>query len=460
MTRAFFLLFTVLCLTCAGVSCVGSDDTADRRHEFGLPDTLRVATLYSPGSFFYYKEMTMGYDYDLIKKFTDDKQIALDLSIAPSLSAAVALLDSGKVDLIAYEVPITSQYRAHVVPCGIENITSQVLVQPKTSGKNRITDVTQLVGREVYVERDSKYHQRLVNLNEELGGGIVIRHVDRDTLITEELIAMVSRGEIPLTIVDSDVARINKTYYPDLDITLPVSFSQRSAWGVGLDHQWLADSINEWLAGATPQKARMSLLKRYFELSKASPAKMAMDFSAGRMSAYDDIFKREAASIGWDWRLLSSMGFVESRYDTTQVSWAGARGIMQLMPATAAAFGLSADSITNPEANIRAAVKVLKSLDRTFSRRVPDPAERRKFVVAGFNSGVAHILDAIALAEKYGYNPQVWDGSVAEALMLKTKPEYYNDPVVKYGYFHASQTYDYVRSVYRCYAKAQAQVKR
>ncbi|MDE7411766.1 MAG: transglycosylase SLT domain-containing protein [Paramuribaculum sp.] len=452
------LLVAVWCL--AAVSCHKSgDSSADAACAYGLPDTLRVVTLYSPGSFFYYKEMEMGYDYDLIKKFTADKHIVLDLKIAPSLSAAVAMLDSGKVDLVAYEVPVTSQYKAHVIHCGVENITTQVLVQPKTSRKNRISDVTQLVGREVYVERDSKYHHRLINLNEELGGGVIICNVDRDTLITEDLIAMVSRGEIPLTIVDSDIARINKTYYSDLDITLPVSFPQRSAWGVSPHKAWLADSIDGWFAEATPQKARLSLLKRYFELSKASPAQVVMDFSAGRMSAYDDIFKRHAASIDWDWRLLSAMGFVESRYDTTQVSWAGAKGIMQLMPRTAQAFGLTPENITHPDDNILAATKVLASLDKSLSRRVPDPVERQKFVVAGFNSGLAHILDAIALAEKYGYNPQVWDGAVAEALLLKSNPEYYNDPVVKYGYFRASQTYDYVRSVYRCYAKAKSQVK-
>ena len=79
--------------------------------------------------------------------------------------------------------------------------------------------MTQLVGRKVYVEKDSKYHHRMTNLNEELGGGIEVVPIDRDTLITEDLIDMVSRKEIPLTVVDSDIARLNKTYYRDLDIT-------------------------------------------------------------------------------------------------------------------------------------------------------------------------------------------------------------------------------------------------
>ncbi len=119
------------------------------------------------------------------------------------------MLDSGKVDLIAYEVPITEHYRQYVLPCGPENITTQVLVQPKVSKQPAVKDVTELVGKEVYVEKDSKYLRRLRNLNDELGGGIIIREVDADSLITEDLIEMVSDGKIPLTVVDSDIARLN-----------------------------------------------------------------------------------------------------------------------------------------------------------------------------------------------------------------------------------------------------------
>ena len=158
----------------------------------------------------------MGYDYELVTTMAADKGISIKLEIASSLSRAIEMLDSGKVDLIAYEVPVTAEYKEKVVACGPENITRQVLVQPKRGDVELITDVTDLVGKDVYVEADSKYEARIENLNEELGGGIRIHPVDKDTMITEDLIAMVSNGQIPLTIVDSDIARINKTYYNDL----------------------------------------------------------------------------------------------------------------------------------------------------------------------------------------------------------------------------------------------------
>ncbi len=443
---------------CGGRASVDSDSVSTADTLRPLPDTLRVGTLYSPTSFFIYRETEMGYDYDLVSRFAADKGIAIKLEVASSLAGVVQMLDSGLIDLIAYEVPVTAEYLEHVLPCGIENVTSQVLVQPKKSTAERITDVTQLVGKEVYVEENSKYHHRLLNLNDELGGGIVIKPINRDTLITEDLIAMVSAGEIPLTVVDSDIARLNKTYYNDLDITLDISFAQRSAWGVAPENSWLADTINAWSHQAKPRQAQAALLKRYYEMSKVTPGVYTIDFSKGRMSPFDGLFRRHAASIGWDWRLLSSMGFAESRYDSTQVSWAGARGMMQLMPATARAYGLSLEEMVGNEASVSTAAKVIRSLDRSLARYVTNAEERKKFVIAAYNSGLAHILDAIALADKLGYDSQVWDGVVSDVLLLKSKPEYYNDPVCKYGYFRGRQTYDYVKTVYACYDKAKRQV--
>ncbi len=463
-TVAIGLLLTALAGALAACGSRGSTGgsvatatvQADSVHAF--PDTLRVATLYSPTSFFIYREETMGYDYDLVSRLVADKGISMQLEVAPNLSSAIAMLDSGKVDLIAYEVPVTGEYREHVLPCGIESITHQVLVQPKNSKEGLITDVTQLVGREVYVEKESKYHHRLINLNEELGGGISIHPIARDTLITEDLIAMVSSGEIPLTVVDSDIARINKTYYNDLDITLEVSFPQRAAWGVSPSMPWLADSIDAWISQENPRAAQMELLKRYFEMSKGEVSVYTIDFSHGIISPFDYLFKRYAKDAGIDWRLMAAQGFTESRFDSTQVSWAGARGVMQIMPRTARAYGLGPDLIAHNEENIATAAKIIASLDKSLASKVPDAEERKKFVVAAYNSGLAHVLDAIALAAKYGLDPTRWDGNTAQALLMKSKPEYFNDPVCKYGYFRGRQTYEYVRSVFAFYDRAKSRI--
>ena len=79
--------------------------------------------------------------------------------------------------------------------------------------------------------------------------------------------------------------------------------------------------------------------------------------------------------------------------------------------------------------------------------------ERIKFILAAYNSGIAHIYDAIALARKHGKNPALWHDNVSEALMMKSNPEYYNDPVCRYGYFRGRQTVEYVKEVTRVYER-------
>ena len=450
------LIWVGICLS----GCSGKKQTEVKQPQCDLPDTLRVATLYSPTSYFLYRDEPMGYDYSLLMQFASDKGIAVNLTVASSLGKMIEMLDSGKVDLLAYEIPVTAEYLEKIEPCGPEFSTHQVLVQPKKQSAGLINDATGLVGKEVYVEENSKYHYRLQNLNNELGGGINIHVIDRDTLITEDLIEMVSDGEIPLTVVDSDIARINKTYYRDLDISLPLSFPQKSRWGVSHGCKWLADSINAWFEQETPKQRQAQLLKRYFELSKdnGDTGVFNPDFSKGTISPYDNLFKKYAGEIGMDWRLLAAQGYHESHFDSTQVSWAGARGIMQIMPRTARAYNLTPNRITNPEANISTATKIIRDLDKSLSRKVADKEERRKFGIAAYNSGLAHVLDAIALAEKYGKNPAVWYGNVEAALLMKANPEYYTDPVCRAGYFRGRQTVTYVKEVMAFYDNAKKKI--
>lgn len=455
----YYLLSMTMLAIIVGCSCNnGSDDARDKDSTQLLPDTLRVATLYSPSSYFIYRDAMLGYDYSLVTEFAKDHNVEIDVIVAPNMSEMIKMVETGEADLIAYEVPITSEYKNRVIPCGMINYNYQVLVQPKKGDKVEITDVTQLVGKDIYVEPDSKYLQRIENLNKELGGGINIHIVEKDTIITEDLIAMVANGDIPLTIVDSDIARVNKTYYENLDISLQLSFKQRSSWCVSLSSQWLADIINKWVEKENPKRKYAEVHRKYFELSKTEKRPYTMDFSKGYISDYDAYFKKYANIVNWDWRILAAQAYTESRFDSTAVSWAGARGIMQLMPETAKSYGLSLNKIERIDDNVKAATQVLKKLDSSLSKIVENPDERQKFVLAAYNSGIGHIYDAIALAEKYGMDPQKWDGNVAEAVLMKTQPQYYNDPVCKYGYFQGTQTYEYVNKVMDFYRKCKRKV--
>jgi len=440
----------LIALTACGSNHAKQDN--EDKHVSIVPDTLHAATLYGPTSYFNYRGQQMGFDYENLKRFADDEGMVLDLKVASSLQSLLRMVSEGEADLAAYPVPSIEEYNKIVKHCGHKEVTWQVLVQP--AGKNRISDVTELVGKTVYVEQDSKYHYRLNNINKELGGGIDIVPISRDSLITEDLIEMVDHGEIPLTVVDSDIAELNKSYYPRLDIDMKISLDQYASWAVRNDCDSLAARLDRWEKRRDNSETLRAIYKKYFEISKNSAPyeDPALAFGlkirkGGSISPYDNLFKRHSSVAGYDWRLLAAIGFNESRFDNNVESWAGARGIMQLMPSTAKAVGIKPESISNPDANILGAARLLKKLDAALAPKVPDPEERMRFVIASYNCGLGHIFDAIELASKHGLNPEVWLGNVSEAALMKSRPLYYNDPVVKNGYFRGRETTEFVERV-------------
>ena len=118
-------LLCVMTLIMTLVACSGrkAKETAEESPH-PLPDTLRVATLYSPTSYFIYRDEPMGYDYSLLRQFASDKGMAVKLTVATSLPKMLELLDSGKVDLLAYEIPVTTEFKRKVTACGPEYFTA------------------------------------------------------------------------------------------------------------------------------------------------------------------------------------------------------------------------------------------------------------------------------------------------------------------------------------------------
>ena len=178
-----------------------------------------------------------------------------------------------------------------------------------------------------------------------------------------------------------------------------------------------------------------------------------LDAKGGIISHYDQYFMTYSRDIRWDWRLMAAQCYQESTFDPKAVSFAGAKGLMQIMPGTADHLGVARSKLYEPEANIAAAAKYIGELQRTFSD-IRDQYERTNFVLASYNGGAHHIRDAMALAKRDGKNPHRWSDVSAYVLKLAT-PKYYNDPIVKYGYMRGSETVDYVNRIRQRHASYQ-----
>ena len=183
----------------------------------------------------------------------------------------------------------------------------------------------------------------------------------------------------------------------------------------------------------------------YIDVSMALSHPQSLLWGVIKVSKYDDLIRDFAVSINWDWRLLASLICQESEFDADVRSNAGAYGLMQIMPATGRNFNI--DITASPENNLKAGILYINWLYTIFNPKIPDKVERLSFVLAAYNAGPGHVLDAMRLAEKNGMDPQKWDGSVSVWLLKKSEPKYYSDNVVKNGYFRGKESVRFVSEV-------------
>ena len=218
------------------------------------------------------------------------------------------------------------------------------------------------------------------------------------------------------------------------------------SWAVQQKNTELADTLDRWF---NPQLVAEVKKEEAFLLSARSVKRRVfspmLNRKGGVISHYDKFFMTYAPMARWDWRLMAAQCYQESTFDPKARSWAGACGLMQIMPGTADHLGIPRSKLYEPEPNIAAAVKYIAELQHTFSD-IHDQYERTNFVLASYNGGAHHIRDAMALAKRDGKNPHRW-GDVSPYVLKLASPQYYKDPIVKHGYMRGSETVDYVAKI-------------
>ncbi len=408
-------------------------------------------------SYFIYKGQPMGYEYELLKLLAAHLKVGLKIKVTSGVDQAIQYLNSGQGDILAFQLTITKNRKKSVAFSKPHFNSHQVLVQRKPNNWRKLTQdkinnklirhPAQLEGKVVHVIQGTSFESRMRNLSEEIGGDIILK-VDTPATESESLIQKVAMGEIQYTVTDHMTAQVNAAYYPNLDVSTILSVSQQIAWAVRLNSPELLKVINNWITKIKKQSTFMVIYSRYFKSPRTSMSRMKSDyFSYGgeKLSPYDDLIKLGAKKLDWDWRLLAAVVYQESKFTPTVESWAGARGLMQLMPETAKRFG--ANDLNDPGQSLKAGVGFLKYLDRFWIKNIPDSTERLKFILASYNAGLSHIVDARKLAKKHNRKPGVWSGNVEYMLLKKSDPKFYRDPVVTAGYCKCEEPVRYVHDV-------------
>lgn len=422
---------------------------------------LVAITSYSPISYFIYHGEPMGYEYELLKMFGDHLGIKLEIKLARDLEEMIRMLEKGEGDLIAYGLTITSERRKQLSFTHPMNVTRQVLVQRKPENwrqmklheieNHLIRSPFELSGKTIYVRRGSAYLSRIKNLSLEIGEAINVVEAPGH-FTTEDLIHLVANDSIALTVADENIAQIQSAYYQDIDIETPISLPHQTAWAVHPSSKILLDTINNWLQEIQNHVDYYVIYNKYYKNRQAFRSRYASEFNpstGGSISPYDELIRKGAEQIQWDWRLLAALIYRESQFRPQARSWAGAAGLMQLMPRTAKSYGAS--NPYNPEQNIQAGVNFLAWLENYWENHISDPEERRNFIIASYNVGQGHVQDARRLAEYYDADPNIWKDNVEQFMLKKSNPDYYNHEVVSYGYASGMEPVNYVNHIFELY---------
>jgi len=459
------LLFLISLFSC-NTGNDGNKNTSGRKggardlEEIKNDGILKVLTTYSGTSYFLYRGEPMGFEYELLERFAEHLGVSLEIHISDNIDSLLYQLNNEDVDLVAHGLTITSERQQEADFTDYLYLTHQVLVQKKPDDwrsmrwsaveSELIHDAIELIGDTVSVRANSSYLQRLNNLSTEIGGKINIDTL-KGSLSTDKIIKMVVDEEIKYTVADNNIASINASYYPVLNIDVPISFSQRIGWALRSSSPKLKKAVNEWLKKMKDETDYYVIYNKYFKNPRSFRKRVRSEFYSlnnNKISKYDSIIKESAAEINWDWRLLSSLIYQESRFKPDAGSWAGAKGLMQLMPSTADELGV--DDRMDPEKNLDGGTKYLSEIWDNYAE-IEDSVQRIKFTMAAYNCGFFHVEDARKLAVVEDVDPNVWDKNVEEMILDLSYPETYTRPEVKYGYVRGIEPFTYVRQIFERY---------
>lgn len=446
------VIYTILFL------CFSCKDTKEKNPEFIIPDPLSVekiltkgfldiSTFYSTTDYYVYKGITRGFHYELAQDFANFLGVRLRvLEVNNDIDTAISRLHQGKYDLIAVSITETPERKEKIKFAQPFFKTGEVLVQNK---KKAIQRLEELNGKTIFIKKDAPCKKLLSQVEDSLHIRIKIAEVTEYS--TEDLLHLVEIGEIDYTITDENIAAALSISMKNLDYSLQLSKGISISWATNPENNILTEEINEWLKEVKKNGKLNFLYKRYFNNRNSVPhsASKYILLKKSDLSPFDEELKKESKVLEWDWRLLAALVYNESKFDPEAISQIGAYGLMQITPETATMFRV--DDYFRPDSNIYVGVRYLEYLNQIFSKYPLSPEEKLKFVLASYNVGAGHVMDAMRLARKYEKDPYKWDHNVAYYLKHKSEPKYYRDSLSRNGYCNGQQAHDYVHRILETY---------
>lgn len=408
---------------------------------------LRVITRNSPETYFLWRGELLGFEYELMRKFADINNVKLAIVVANSYEEMLTLLAEGKGDIIAAGLSRTKQRKEQMAQANLTtsiryNRVKEQLVAHKDS--IAINGFEDLKGRTITVRKSASFWATAQRLAEEFGA---IINIADENIATELLISQVADKEIDLTIADSNLIAIENTFRSEL--TTPLTFKEDVpyAYVVRKNNPQLLAYVNEFVRKYYRGTFYNVVKNKYFYNQKFQERHEKHRLVTGSsLSPYDDIVRSHVQAYNFDWRLIVSQMYQESRFDPLASNSTGALGLMQMLPRTAAELGV--DNLKEPEQAIASGVRYLNWTRDRFSKDLP-VQEQIFFSLASYNAGYGHVKDAQRLAKKIGLRSDKWFNNVEKAMLLLQRRQYYKN--ARFGYVRGREPVNYVRDIHQRY---------
>jgi len=400
---------------------------------------LRMLTLNNPASYFMWRGELVGFDLDLIKKFSKQHGLHVSVILKDDISELIEALHNGEGDVIAASLTKTEQRQQQ----GLSFSRPYLRVSEQLVGRAdaaTIEDWSDLGDQPIGVNPSTVFYQRLRDIQQQYPN---LNLEEISGVTTENLIDQLMGGAFYATVVDSHLLAIEQAHRDNLKVLREFNQQSEIAWGVRDNQPQLLSELNRFIRKEYRGLFYNVTFNKYFKNSRRMKENQIHRVTDQKqLSPYDDLVKPLAKQYGMDWRLITAQMYQESKFNPKAKSFAGALGLMQVMPRTARELGY--DKLQTPRNGIEAGVAYMQWLEARFPGEL-DFQERVYFTLAAYNAGAGHVRDARRLARQQGLDPNRWFDHVEKAMLLLSKPEHYKK--ARFGYVRGREPVQYVKSI-------------
>lgn len=404
--------------------------------------TLRVATRNDAAHYFIWRGRLMGFEYELAKRFAEHLDVSLEVVVGADDAALRDLVRQGHADFAAaFLMRGSGSDRGLAYSRPYHHAAHQLVTDADDHSLRSLND---LPGRTLHVRTGSDAWRIARGLRGEAGLDVRIEELPASEGVPRVLSGVAS-GRYDLTIADDHIVANARAWNDHVRPALNIGREVANRWAFRASNPELLAAANDFLDEIYRSEFYNVIYSKYFDDAERIRRyrEQRMELYGGQLTPYDDLLRKYAEEYGFDWRLLAAQAHEESSFDPAVRSWAGAVGLMQLLPSTARQIGVDGD-LEDPETNLRAGVRYLDWLRNRFEEDL-SVRDRTWFVLAAYNAGVSHVRDARDLAERLDLDPDRWFGHVEQAMLKLSDPEYFRD--APFGYVRGEEPVEYVRDI-------------